>query len=149
MNRPSATFDFTQLSDLDSVASELLLFAGEINVWMFNGQMGAGKTTLIKSLCKQLGVRSVVQSPTFALVNEYSGSGGETICHFDFYRIKDETEALDMGIEEYFDSGDYCFVEWPEKIESLWPEQFIQLDLYLDENNVRTLRAIKNVIPTN
>jgi tRNA threonylcarbamoyladenosine biosynthesis protein TsaE len=141
MNRPSATFDFTELTDLESVASELLSFAGNMKVWLFNGQMGAGKTTLIKSLSVQLGVRAVVQSPTFALVNEYAGSGGKTIFHFDFYRIRNEIEALDMGVEEYFDSGDYCFVEWPQKIESLWPEQYLLLELHLDENSRRMLTA--------
>lgn len=96
MNEISAIFRFTELSELDSISTELLRIGKDVPVWLFNGNMGAGKTTLIKSICKQLGIKSLVQSPTFALVNEYL-SESQQIVTFDFYRIRHETEALDMG----------------------------------------------------
>ncbi len=139
MNETPAIFRFKELADLDAVASALLSIGHNIPVWLFHGHMGAGKTTLIKELCKQLGIKSVVQSPTFALVNEYASEAQRIIYHFDFYRIKYETEALDMGIEEYFDSGNQCFVEWPEKIQSLWPLHYLNLNLMLEEDGQRTL----------
>ncbi|MCE6991534.1 tRNA (adenosine(37)-N6)-threonylcarbamoyltransferase complex ATPase subunit type 1 TsaE [Dyadobacter sp. CY323] len=136
------TITFKGLDELDRVAAELLETGGNIPVWLFEGQIGAGKTTLIKALCKALGVRSHVQSPTFSLVNEYD-AGDRLVYHFDFYRIKDETEALDMGVEEYFDSGEYCFVEWPDKIESLWPASYLKLHLQADESGIRVLEVVK------
>jgi tRNA threonylcarbamoyladenosine biosynthesis protein TsaE len=131
---------FKELDELDRVSSELLEIGKKTPVWLFEGHMGAGKTTLIKALCKQLGVRSHVQSPTFSLVNEYEAEG-KLVYHFDFYRIKDETEALDMGVEEYFDSGYFCFVEWPGKIGSLWPLNYLLIRMEADEDGTRTLTA--------
>ncbi|MDR6803963.1 tRNA threonylcarbamoyladenosine biosynthesis protein TsaE [Dyadobacter sp. BE34] len=133
---------FKELSELGNVSEALLRLGAETPVWLFEGQMGAGKTTLIKALCSHLGVTTHVQSPTFSLVNEYD-AGGRTIYHFDFYRIKDETEALDMGVEEYFDSGDLCFVEWPGKVENLWPLKYMQLHLEADETGMRILEVTK------
>ena len=141
MSLTPAVFRFKELADLDKVVSKLLEIGNNTPIWLFQGHMGAGKTTLIRSLCENLGVTSVVHSPTFALVNEYITTGKKTVYHFDFYRIKDETEALDIGIEEYFDSGDFCFIEWPEKIESLWPLHYLLLDLHLEENGERVLKA--------
>jgi tRNA threonylcarbamoyladenosine biosynthesis protein TsaE len=140
MIEPPVTIEFSQLEELDRVSDELLQIGKGIPVWLFEGHMGAGKTTLITSLCRRLGVSSHVQSPTFSLVNEYEAAR-QLIYHFDFYRIKDETEALDMGVEEYFYSGDFCFVEWPGKISSLWPEHYLHLDLSADESGVRTLQV--------
>jgi len=100
--------------------------------------MGAGKTTLIKSLCECLGITEPVTSPTFSIVNEYIGAGNK-IYHFDFYRLKDQTEALDMGYEEYFYSDAYCFIEWPEKIPDLLPEHYINIRIKVLENNLRQL----------
>ncbi|MCE7065733.1 tRNA (adenosine(37)-N6)-threonylcarbamoyltransferase complex ATPase subunit type 1 TsaE [Dyadobacter sp. CY326] len=134
---------FKELEELGRVSSELLQIGKDTPVWLFEGHMGAGKTTLIKALCNQLGVKSHVQSPTFSLVNEYE-AGGKLVYHFDFYRIKDETEALDMGVEEYFDSGYFCFVEWPGKIESLWPLNYLLVHMEADESGMRTL-AVKRV----
>ena len=131
---------FTELEELDRVSSELLILGKNTPVWLFEGHMGAGKTTLIKALCKHLGVKSHVQSPTFSLVNEYD-TGDKLVYHFDFYRIKDETEALDMGVEEYFDSGYFCFVEWPGKIESLWPLNYLLIHMEAEESGMRTLRV--------
>ena len=139
MNTLPATIRFQELSELDSVAASLLQIGEKVPVWLFNSSMGVGKTTLIKKLCELLGVKSIVQSPTFSLVNEYLTNKGLTIYHFDFYRIRSEVEALDIGIEEYFDSGGFCFVEWPEKIESLWPYPHLMINLNLDEEGYRVL----------
>jgi len=139
MNILPATIRFQELSELDTVAASLLRIGKHVPVWLFNGSMGVGKTTLIKKLCEQLGVKSIVQSPTFSIVNEYITEKGLPVYHFDFYRIKTEFEALDIGVEEYFDSGGFCFVEWPEKIESLWPYPHMLLNLNLDENGGRVL----------
>lgn len=133
---------FKELDELGNVSEALLRLGADTSVWLFEGQMGAGKTTLIKALCSHLGVTTHVQSPTFSLVNEYDAEG-RTIYHFDFYRIKDETEALDMGLEEYFDSGDLCFVEWPGKVENLWPLNYMQLHLEADETGMRILEVTK------
>ena len=102
------------------------------------GEMGAGKTTLIRSVADALGVEDQVTSPTFALVNQYEGANGERLFHFDFYRIEDEREAFDLGYEEYFYSGDLCFVEWPEKIEGLLPENLVEVRITVDGITERT-----------
>ena len=101
--------------------------------------MGAGKTTLIKSLCAALGVKDNVTSPTFSIVNEYQASGNQKVYHFDFYRLKNQTEALDMGYEEYFYSDAYCFVEWPEMIPDLLPDHYINIKISLAGNNSREI----------
>jgi tRNA threonylcarbamoyladenosine biosynthesis protein TsaE len=108
------------LSELVPVAKRLMDLKPP-KVILFDGPMGAGKTTLIKALCAEMGVQGPTSSPTFALVNEYHGANGK-IYHFDLHRLKTEEEALDFGIEEYFYSGNFCFVEWPEKIPSLIPD---------------------------
>ncbi len=128
---------FTE-KDLDEVAHQLLERAGDKRIWIFKGEMGAGKTTLIKSIAKLLGVTETVQSPTFSIVNEYDFPKGK-IFHFDFYRIKNESEAFDIGAEEYFDSGNYCFIEWPEKIPSLLPSHFFEVLITTVVNDVRML----------
>ena len=101
---------------------------------LFNGEMGAGKTTLIKQLCKSLGVKDATSSPTFSLVNEYQTSDNQNVYHFDFYRINNESEALDMGVDDYLYSGNWCFIEWSEKISSLIPEEhsIVTIDLLAD-----------------
>ena len=111
------------LSTIDDAATEVVNHIQAKVVLVF-GEMGAGKTTLIKALCRLSGVEEEVSSPTFALVNEYLSNSGDTVYHFDMYRIEDEEEALDFGIEEYFDSGELCLVEWPQNIASLWPDHF-------------------------
>ncbi|GAB2701787.1 tRNA (adenosine(37)-N6)-threonylcarbamoyltransferase complex ATPase subunit type 1 TsaE [Mucilaginibacter koreensis] len=116
----------------------VLTQAGQQKVFLFYGEMGAGKTTLIKELCRQLGVQEQASSPTFSIVNEYQGRERK-VYHFDFYRLKNQTEALDMGYEEYFYSGDYCFVEWPEKIADLLPEHYTRISLTVDAQQVRHL----------
>jgi tRNA threonylcarbamoyladenosine biosynthesis protein TsaE len=116
------------LSELPRAATQILEEAEGNRIFLFYAEMAMGKTTLIKELCKQLGVEDNVSSPTFSIVNEYAGKQ-EKIYHFDFYRIKDEQEAFDLGYEEYFYSGNYCFVEWPEKIENLLPENAVSISI--------------------
>jgi tRNA threonylcarbamoyladenosine biosynthesis protein TsaE len=105
--------------------------------------MGAGKTTLIKSLCAGLGVTDEVTSPTFSIVNEYAGANGP-VYHFDFYRLKEQGEALDMGYEEYFFSDNYCFIEWPEKIAGLIPDQYTGIRIEVSEEGVRQI-TVENI----
>ena len=127
------------LQDLETVARELVVHAGKETIWLFKGSMGAGKTTLIKEIGKVLGVKDAMSSPTFALVNEYITLYDKRIYHFDFYRIKDEIEAYDIGVDEYFDSGNYCFVEWPERIQNLFPAAHAEIKIDLDTNTHRTI----------
>ncbi len=110
------------LDEINLAAAEVLAQKPE-KVILFNGEMGAGKTTFIKALCRSLGVFDITSSPTFSLVNQYVSDTGETLYHFDVYRLKNENEALDFGIEEYLYSGNYCFIEWAEKIPNLIPEK--------------------------
>ncbi len=125
---------------LPQVARELLGTFPEERFFAFFGKMGVGKTTLIKELCAQLGVADVVSSPTFAIVNEYAAENGEPVYHFDFYRLKNIAEAYDLGYEEYFYSGCYCFVEWTEKVEEILPEHYLRVEISEAEGH-RTLRA--------
>ncbi|MBR6878487.1 MAG: tRNA (adenosine(37)-N6)-threonylcarbamoyltransferase complex ATPase subunit type 1 TsaE [Bacteroidales bacterium] len=113
-----------------SVVSECLLsLRSEADVIAFYGAMGAGKTTLIKNLCHRMGVTDEVNSPTFAIVNEYITDEGEPVYHFDFYRIKKLEEAFDIGYDDYFYSGNLCLIEWPELIETLLPEHYIRVEI--------------------
>ncbi|GAB3549078.1 tRNA (adenosine(37)-N6)-threonylcarbamoyltransferase complex ATPase subunit type 1 TsaE [Spirosoma fluminis] len=132
---------FHRLDELDTVAHQLLAEGRTESVWLFEGEMGAGKTTLIKALCRALGVISMVQSPTFSIVNEYTTHEGKSVYHFDCYRLRNEAEALDIGIEEYFDSDAYCFIEWPERITSLWPATYFQVQLSADPDGRRTVET--------
>jgi len=136
----------TQISNLsalgDSVKLLLKTFPEE-RVFAFYGAMGAGKTTLIKALCHELGSADYVTSPTFALINEYTTSNGSVIYHFDFYRIKKIEEAFDLGYEDYIYSGNYCFIEWPEMIESLLPEGIVEVRIREAEKGIRLIEAKK------
>ena len=126
----------TTLTQLPSIASEIISFATNSRIFLFYGDMGAGKTTLIKSLCECLGTTEPVTSPTFSIVNEYIGTKNK-IYHFDFYRLKNQTEALDMGYEEYFYSEAYCFIEWPEKIPDLLPDHYNRVTIKVQPDNSR------------
>ncbi|MDO5759932.1 MAG: tRNA (adenosine(37)-N6)-threonylcarbamoyltransferase complex ATPase subunit type 1 TsaE [Bacteroidota bacterium] len=117
------------LEDLQRGAREFLSIIENRKIFAFNGKMGAGKTTFIKAICEELGVEDNVCSPTFAIVNVYLSKQAGEIYHFDFYRLEDESQALDIGIEEYFYSGNYCFMEWAENIPSLLPENCVNVNI--------------------
>lgn len=131
------------LHQLPEIAKEVLQFA-KYKVVLFYGEMGVGKTTLIKEIVKQLGVLDTVTSPTFSLVNEYHTKNDEKVYHFDFYRIDNEEEAMDMGIEEYFYSNNWCLVEWPNKVENLLPLKSVSISITLNENQLRTIELKNN-----
>ena len=125
--------------DIRQAAKQFVETMGENTVFAFYGKMGAGKTTFIKAVCEELGVADTVTSPTFAIVNEYEAAGGRPIYHFDFYRIKKVSEAYDMGCEEYFYSGHPCFIEWPELIEEVLPEETVNVTIEALSNGERRL----------
>ena len=125
--------------DIKQAAKQFVETMGENTVFAFYGKMGAGKTTFIKAVCEELGVADTVTSPTFAIVNEYEAAGGRPIYHFDFYRIKKVSEAYDMGCEEYFYSGHPCFIEWPELIEEVLPEETVNVTIEVLSNGERRL----------
>ena len=127
------------LSDIDAVAQQFVENMGDRNIFAFYGEMGVGKTTFIKALCKSLCVTETITSPTFAIVNEYSKEGGEPIYHFDFYRIKNIEEAYDFGYEDYFFSGHLCFIEWPELVEPLLPEGVVKVQIEIMDNEQRAI----------
>jgi tRNA threonylcarbamoyladenosine biosynthesis protein TsaE len=129
------------LDQLEEVAQQILEQNPD-KVILFNGEMGAGKTTLIKQLCKTLGVEEATSSPTFSLVNEYQTTKNQIVYHFDFYRLNRESEALDMGVEDYLYSGNWCFIEWSEKIENLIPEHHSIITIQLLPDGKRTLELI-------
>ena len=130
-------------SELPEVVSQLLDYSSGTVVWLFEGELGAGKTTTIKELCRQLKCIDEPSSPTFNIINEYLTEDASPVYHFDFYRIKVEEEAYDIGVEEYFDSGYYCFVEWPDKIPSLWPDQYVQVAIKYDQSDRRIFEVRK------
>ncbi len=127
------------LDRIDEIANLLIQEANDEKVWVFRGEMGAGKTTLIKSLAKAFEVADSVSSPTFGIVNEYQTQAKGLIYHFDFYRLDDPMEALDIGIEEYFYSGNYCWLEWAEKIAPFLPERFFHIELALASEKGRII----------
>jgi len=131
------------LAGLPDVATKLLTFAGEEKIFLFDGEMGAGKTTFIKTFCKVLGVNDSVSSPTYSIVNEYVGKKN-AVYHFDFYRIKNIQEAYDLGYEEYFYGGGICLIEWPEKVEELLPEHYIKVEISILSENSRVFKFTKN-----
>lgn len=128
------------VGQLHEVARNLLTTFSDERFFAFFGKMGVGKTTLIKELCDVLGVEDIVCSPTFSIVNEYSTVFDEPVYHFDFYRMKSLAEAYDIGYEEYFYSGCYCFTEWTEKIEELLPERYVRVEI-TETDGTRLLKA--------
>jgi len=134
-----AVFENVTLAGLERVAGELMRVMKGFNVIVFHGEMGSGKTTLIKAIGKVARVTDSMSSPTFSIINEYKTETDNRIFHFDFYRIKREIEAYDIGTEEYFDSGNYCFIEWPEKIPSLLPQQYVEVFITVENNTHRTI----------
>ncbi|MFN0050404.1 MAG: tRNA (adenosine(37)-N6)-threonylcarbamoyltransferase complex ATPase subunit type 1 TsaE [Cytophagales bacterium] len=131
-------FDYS-LSNIIQAAYKIARFAENCKIWTFEGDMGAGKTTLIKQICTNFEVKDKVSSPTFSLVNEYQTVENEAIYHFDFYRIKHEIEALDIGADEYFYSNSLCLIEWAEKIPSLLPKSRIEIAIKVVDENKRNI----------
>lgn len=132
-----------KIQNLDTIreaAREFINHIGEHRVFAFYGKMGAGKTTFVKAICEELGVDDVITSPTFAIVNEYQTKSPSTIYHFDFYRIKKLEEVYDMGYEDYFYSGALCFIEWPELIEDLLPDDAVEVTIEETDDGTRTVR---------
>ena len=134
-----------KIESLDTIHEATKAFISEMDdrtVFAFRGTMGAGKTTFIKAVCEELGVEDVINSPTFAIVNEYrSGDTGELIYHFDFYRVNKLSEAEDIGTEDYFYSGALCFIEWPEKIEELLPGDVVEVCIVENADGTRTVEV--------
>ncbi|MGV8877951.1 MAG: tRNA (adenosine(37)-N6)-threonylcarbamoyltransferase complex ATPase subunit type 1 TsaE [Sphingobacteriaceae bacterium] len=128
----------SNLNSLPEISTQIVDFARMEPIWLFYGEMGAGKTTLIKSICLALGVTDLVSSPTFSIINDYQSKNG-SVYHFDFYRLKNQDEALDMGYEEYFYSGNYCLVEWPEKISKLLPQTYIRIQIIVLDEQTREI----------
>lgn len=132
------------IADYPDAAREFVEQMGERRIFAFYGKMGAGKTTFIKSICEELGVEDTINSPTFAIVNEYETREQNTIFHFDFYRIKSLAEVYNMGYEEYLYSGSVCFMEWPELVEELLPDECTRVDIEENEDGTRTVTITNN-----
>lgn len=133
--------EIPSLSSIDEAAGQLVSAFGDRTKVAFSGEMGAGKTTLIQAVCRQLGVRDNVSSPTFALINEYFTGNGMSIYHFDLYRIDNISEMYDMGYEDYFYSDAYCFIEWPEKAADLMPPGLLYLTITVNDDGSRTVEG--------
>ena len=128
------------LQELNSAAERFLKLAGKHKVIAFTGELGAGKTTFIQAICRRLGIEVDVNSPTFSLVNEYFSPAGDSVFHFDLYRIESQEELFDMGYEEYFYSGSLCLIEWPEKAKNLIPENALWVQIKVTEKGARILQ---------
>jgi len=131
------------ITEIDKAASEFIKNFDKPAVIAFYGDMGVGKTTFIKALCKQLSCTDNITSPTFSIVNEYNTTTNEKIFHFDLYRIEKIQEAIEIGIEDYFYSGDWCFIEWPEIVNTLLPENCYHIKISEKENMIRIIKNIK------
>lgn len=127
------------INQVPNIAKEIISSV-KYKILLFYGEMGTGKTTLIKEIVKQLGVEDIANSPTFSIVNEYLSRKGETIYHFDFYRIEEEEEVYDIGIEEYFYNNAWCFIEWPEKVENLLPLDAVSIYITINNNGTRNIQ---------
>ena len=134
--------EIKNLASLQQAARDFINQMGDHTVFAFYGEMGAGKTTFIKAVCKELGVKETVASPTFAIINEYKGGDGKPIYHFDFYRIRKLEEVFDFGYEDYFYSGYTCFIEWPELVEQVLPENTVKLAIRETDNGNRIIASI-------
>ena len=135
------TFEIKSLDTIRETAREFINNMGGRTVFAFYGSMGAGKTTFVKAVCEEMGVKDVVNSPTFAIINEYEVEGKAPIFHFDFYRINKPEEAFDFGYEDYFYSGNLCFIEWPEKIEALLPENCVKVTIEEQKDGSRKIEV--------
>lgn len=133
------TIKIKTIDDLPQAAHDFIANMGDNTVFAFRGEMGAGKTTFIKAICDVLGVEDEVNSPTFAIVNEYRSATAELIYHFDCYRIKELEEALDFGFEDYMECGALCFIEWPENVEELLPGDVVNVNIIVEEDGTRNV----------
>lgn len=135
------TINIPTLAELPAAADQFVKNMGDATIYAFNGEMGAGKTTFINALCRRLGVEDdVTNSPSFAIINEYrSDTTAELIYHFDLYRLENIDEALDLGIEDYFDSGALCLLEWPERVEDILPDDTVKVDIKVNDDHSRTI----------
>ena len=131
----------SELENLSNTATQVIETCKGAKTWLFEGEMGSGKTTLISEICKQFGVKNRVQSPTFSIVNEYQTIDNQIIYHFDCYRLKNINEAFDIGLEEYLSSGNYCFVEWPDLILELIDDPFCRIQIEKISQNERSIRV--------
>lgn len=130
------------IKDLSSATRKLLKHTGEKKLLAFYGAMGAGKTTIIKAICKELGSIDIVSSPTFTIVNEYKTTNEETLYHIDFYRIKKQEEVFDFGLEEYLSGNSYCFMEWPELVEEILPHETVKIIITVGADEQRFLSIL-------
>jgi tRNA threonylcarbamoyladenosine biosynthesis protein TsaE len=126
------TFRVRSITDLKPIAKKLLDSLGKKNLVALRGNMGSGKTTFVKTICEELKVEDVVNSPTFSILNQYSGTGGRVVYHFDYYRLEKTEEAINIGLFDYLDSGHLCLMEWPEKIDKLIPQECVYVDIKED-----------------
>ena len=140
----SLSIEVGNLAELENAAKEVMSFANTYKVWTLDGPMGAGKTTFVKAIGKIVGVLDTVNSPSFSIVNEYRNKSNRAYYHFDFYRIKNEEEAQDIGVDEYFYSGDYCFIEWSSLIPSLLPDTYLNIDIQIIDKESRLINCTKN-----
>lgn len=129
---------------LGLLAERIIKIAGEQTIWLVQGEMGAGKTSLIQAICKVKGVVDQVTSPSYSLIHEYQNLRGEVFYHFDFYRLKNVKEALDIGCEEYFDSGNLCFIEWPELVAPVLPEKNFYINIQVQQDQSRLIKLAQN-----
>jgi len=130
------------LSEISTAAKQFVAAMGDNTIFAFYGHMGAGKTTFIKAICEELGVKDVITSPTFAIVNEYTDGHGEPVYHFDFYRIKKQEEVYDIGFEDYVESGSVCLMEWPELIEDILPTDTVKVSITEQPDGTRLVEFI-------
>lgn len=137
--------EIKHISDINNAARQFIDQIGDKTVIALYGAMGAGKTTFIKAVCEELGVTETITSPTFAIVNEYKSGDSSPIYHFDFYRINKLEEVYDFGYEDYFYNGNLCFIEWPELIESLLPDNCLKLKISETESGVRLIEALNSI----
>jgi len=136
----------SKLKDLPQTASLLIESCKDFKIWLFDAEMGTGKTTLIAEICKKLGVTSAVQSPTFSIVNEYQTADNQAVYHFDCYRLKNTNEAYDIGLEEYLYSGNYCFIEWPELIIDLIDEAYCTIKIEKKDEESREISILPTIL---
>ncbi|MEI8202667.1 MAG: tRNA (adenosine(37)-N6)-threonylcarbamoyltransferase complex ATPase subunit type 1 TsaE [Bacteroidota bacterium] len=139
------SFNCKNIDEIDGIVRNIFNTYPHERVFAFYGKMGSGKTTFIKKMCEQLGVECNTSSPTFAIINDYPKVDRGSVYHFDFYRIKNQMDALDIGFEEYLYSGNYCLIEWSEKIENLLPDNHIRIDIDVTENEQRIISLTKNI----